>query len=31
MTVEQVLTLVKAHTAGRPLGILGERRSTSSS
>jgi len=24
MTVEQVLTLVKAHTAGRPLGILGE-------
>jgi K+-transporting ATPase ATPase C chain len=24
MTVEQVLTLVKSHTAGRPLGILGE-------
>jgi K+-transporting ATPase ATPase C chain len=24
MTVEQVLSLVKAHTAGRPLGILGE-------
>src|SRR6267378_2218397 len=24
MTVEQVLTLVKAHTAGRPLGFLGE-------
>jgi K+-transporting ATPase ATPase C chain len=24
MTVEHVLTLVKAHTAGRPLGILGE-------